>query len=680
MRHKLTSMRKEHRAKRMRNMSQVDTSTFNAPYGGSNTYNMIPPPPPPMHINVPQGHGNAGSRVLGQAAIGNPNQGHNPPNNGNHPHSSHISAVTMGTQMHHQFQGGMMDGCNEQGQQRGRNPAYRNIHNVITKRRAIWTIQRVPEPKANTIAQNEADTNADTCCLGRNFIPIAYTNKSADVYPYNESYEPLENVPIVSAATAFDHPDGNTYILVVNDALYYGEKMGHSLINPNQIRHAGLDFLDNPMRDNELYFEADKDVKIPLRYKGTKYLFASRVPTEKEMRECIHFHITSDQEWDPASVDLSKCKISSLTSTNARNIYMVQTESILTTSLGPTYEYVDPLSDEGILSQILPSLIQLKELSIGELKTSSHPNEVFPAQRTFITKERQSQLTAESLLELWFIGPKRAYATLGATTQNGVRSAILPMSRCYQADRMYGVKRLYGRFVSDTFFINTKSLHHNTCAQVFSHKCGFSACYPMQSTKGEAIGDSLYNFVHDFGAPEHLTFDGFQSQVGRNTKFRRGLRHYNIDWHVSAPRRPNKNPAEGTICKIKCRFYQVMHKKSVPKRLWDYLVTWICKTSSLSVSSSKYANGRTAVEIITGKTPDISEYLDFGFYNWVFYRSNAGLGERTIRRWLGVSHKVGQMMSYWILPQSGIPVSCVNVQRMTNSEKQLHKYQTMMKR
>jgi hypothetical protein len=71
---------------------------------------------------------------------------------------------------------------------------------------------------------------------------------------------------------------------------------------------------------------------------------------------------------------------------------------------------------------------------------------------------------------------------------------------------------------------------------------------------------------------------------------------------------------------------------------------------------------------MTRETPDISEYLDFGFYDWATYRTNAGLGEPSIGRWLGVSHKVGQLMSYWILTVSGRVISCVTVQRMTNAE------------
>ena len=74
--------------------------------------------------------------------------------------------------------------------------------------------------------------------------------------------------------------------------------------------------------------------------------------------------------------------------------------------------------------------------------------------------------------------------------------------------------------------------------------------------------------------------------------------------------------------------------------------------------------------MITGDTPDISEYLDFGFYDFVQYGSNAGLDTPRLGRCLGVSHRVGKLMSYWILPQSGTPISVTTVQRVTNLENQ----------
>ena len=128
-----------------------------------------------------------------------------------------------------------------------------------------------------------------------------------------------------------------------------------------------------------------------------------------------------------------------------------------------------------------------------------------------------------------------------------------------------------------------------------------------------------------------------------------------------------------TIREVKRRFYRVKNRMKVPDRIWDDLAVWICETGNISVSSSRYADGRTSLEIITGETPDISEYLDFTFYHWVVYRSNAGLGEPNLGRWIGVSHKVGQLMSYWVLPVSAIPISCVNVQRLTEAEKQTDK-------
>ena len=92
------------------------------------------------------------------------------------------------------------------------------------------------EPKAGMTAENECNTNTDTCCLGKNYTILEYMRRTADVYAYDKSIKPIENVPIVSGATAWDDPHtGETYILVINEALYYGTKLDHSLINPNQL-------------------------------------------------------------------------------------------------------------------------------------------------------------------------------------------------------------------------------------------------------------------------------------------------------------------------------------------------------------------------------------------------------------------------------------------------------------
>ena len=49
---------------------------------------------------------------------------------------------------------------------------------------------------------------------------------------------------------------------------------------------------------------------------------------------------------------------------------------------------------------------------------------------------------------------------------------------------------------------------------------------------------------------------------------------------------------------------------------------------------------------------------------------NAGLGETLLGRWLGVSHCIGPLMSYWVLTADGNVLSRTTVQRVTNLELQ----------
>ena len=70
------------------------------------------------------------------------------------------------------------------------------------------------------MANNECDTNADMCCLVKNYVILKNTSRTTDVYEYETTIKPLEGVPIVSGATAYDDLGTNTtYILVVNEAL-----------------------------------------------------------------------------------------------------------------------------------------------------------------------------------------------------------------------------------------------------------------------------------------------------------------------------------------------------------------------------------------------------------------------------------------------------------------------------
>ena len=93
----------------------------------------------------------------------------------------------------------------------------------------------------------------------------------------------------------------------------------------------------------------------------------------------------------------------------------------------------------------------------------------------------------------------------------------MPISRRYRADRQFGVRRLKGKFSTDTIWAKSKTLRRNVASQIYSHKCGFNAVYHLESANGENVGYSLSKFVSDYGAPEHLTFDRLQFKLVETT-------------------------------------------------------------------------------------------------------------------------------------------------------------------
>ena len=86
----------------------------------------------------------------------------------------------------------------------------------------------------------EMDSHADTCVAGSNCVVLEYTGRRADVEAYSPDY-PSKSVPIATVATAYDCPSsGATFVLINNEALYFGDSLHFTLLSPNQLRDNGL--------------------------------------------------------------------------------------------------------------------------------------------------------------------------------------------------------------------------------------------------------------------------------------------------------------------------------------------------------------------------------------------------------------------------------------------------------
>ena len=213
-----------------------------------------------------------------------------------------------------------------------------------------------------------------------------------------------------------------------------------------------------------------EELEIQLESKGTKLYFETRVPTKHELETLEAIEITSDKDWNPTDVELQQIQVMQQTDTFVQQVQMMTTQK--------KYEYNDPGSNKALLHEIDPSLSNIHARMIQNVKVKTKDmmidRNTLEERRTFVSYERHTQFNARTISERFVIGPKKAEETLKVTTQKGVRSAILPISRRYRADRQYSVKRLNGRFATDTCYFKSKTFNQSIGSQIFSHKNGFA--------------------------------------------------------------------------------------------------------------------------------------------------------------------------------------------------------------
>ena len=129
-------------------------------------------------------------------------------------------------------------------------------------------------PRVMHPLRSEMDNHADTTCCGSNFRPLIFTGQNCDVKGFHHKLTTMSDVPVATCATAYTDPETNiVYIFIFNEALYFGDEMDHSLVNPNQNRHYGIDVEDNPYRKMGISCEESGDsLHIPFHSEGTTIL------------------------------------------------------------------------------------------------------------------------------------------------------------------------------------------------------------------------------------------------------------------------------------------------------------------------------------------------------------------------------------------------------------------------
>ena len=144
--------------------------------------------------------------------------------------------------------------------------------------------------------------------LGDNWTPMLYTGEHCEVSPFLSTYDPVQEIPIARCCTVWTSDEGEEYLLVGDEMLWFGNTLADSLINPNQLREYFLLVKDDPFNTNEFVIDAYEDF-IQFDTKGTIVYFNSCIPTDWETTHLPVILLTADT-WDPKMVNLSSGRLS----------------------------------------------------------------------------------------------------------------------------------------------------------------------------------------------------------------------------------------------------------------------------------------------------------------------------------------------------------------------------------
>jgi len=179
------------------------------------------------------------------------------------------------------------------------------IYKITTSNRRL-----IKQVKRNKVGENhfidplpcEIDNHADTTCFGKNFRVISFTSEVCTVSPYLSEYESMEDISICTAATSVDLDRGETIILEFGQGLWFGDRMSHSLINPNQCRSFGLSVCDDPTDNHrDIGMQLHDSYFLPFKMRGTTRYFDLRSPTIEKLESCQTFKASDEHDWDPTA-------------------------------------------------------------------------------------------------------------------------------------------------------------------------------------------------------------------------------------------------------------------------------------------------------------------------------------------------------------------------------------------
>ena len=210
--------------------------------------------------------------------------------------------------------------------------------------------------------------------------------------------------------------------------------------------------------------------------------------------------------------------------------------------------------------------------------------------------------------------------TLECTTQLAMLSFGLPLKRHQKSLFPFlNRKRLHETVATDTFFSKVRDVSGAWCAQVFY---GLSShMLNVYGLRTESQGPQAYeDFARYEGIPTVVRSDNSKMQRwGKELQDK--MRKWLVQMEYTEPHHPQQNPAESrAVAWLKQNIKVLRIHTGAPKTVWLWMAKYLADIHN--VTADETLDWKTPWSKRKGETPDISAYLQFKFYEAVYYHDD----------------------------------------------------------
>ena len=448
----------------------------------------------------------------------------------------------------------------------------------------------------------------------------------------------LTGLPIVQCAALVETLDEGPIILIMSQ--YAGRSEGKTIHSKAQLEDFGCIVRDTPRShdDNNQIIITPEGFVIPMHIRDGLHYIDMSIPTDEEMEKYPNCFITHDSPWNPSVLDDEFLSTEDLPDDPAIHSRREARSALID-------EYGEPIFTRLInLGQVQAVDDQYVDYRENYLEDLSQMLYAFPQVMTR-TYDDLDMLRPN----FGWVSKERIRRTLEQTTQYYRAANYYPFRKHFRSRfPAANVRRIPEWFAMDTYFANEPAADdgitgHGGCtmAQLYggvdSH---FLKLVPMRSESD--IPKTLQDFIRDHGAMRGLKSDNAKAET--SIVIQDILRMYCIQDKQSEPYYQHQNPVERRMQDVKRMTNNIMDRTGCPGKYW--LICMLYVVGLLNVLAN--AKGEIPNTVLTGEVTDVSPYIDYHFWQPVFYEDHTDEKEK-LGRWCGPTDRIGDALTYWVL-------------------------------